>query len=85
MYHCCVQLSINWKDAKYVILGDDILIGDKKLYSVYRTTISSLGIPVAEAKTFESFTLWEFAKRWGFKGDEITPFPLPALIAAKDK
>lgn len=79
MYFCCTQLRIPWKDAKYVLLGDDILIGDRRLYKVYRNVISSLGIPVSDAKTFESYTLWEFAKRWGYKGDEITPFPLPAL------
>lgn len=38
---------------------------------------------VSEDKSFDSDTLCEFAKRLLYRGDEITPFPIPAVVAAK--
>jgi hypothetical protein len=85
-HHLCVweaasQLKLHKKDIKYVLLGDDIAFGNKALYIKYREIITSIGIEFSEPKTHESLTLMEFAKRWLFNKEEITQFPLNALIS----
>jgi hypothetical protein len=60
-------------------------VGDTALYKEYRRLLQLLDMPVSEMKTHNSFTLCEFAKRWIYKGEEITPFPLPAAMEAKGK
>jgi hypothetical protein len=79
MYSCCRKLNMEWKESKYVMLGDDILIGDRLLAEAYKETILSLGVSFSPLKTHESRTLCEFAKRYVYKGQEITPFPIAAL------
>jgi hypothetical protein len=84
MYLACENIGQEWHTAKYAILGDDILIGDTILYFEYRKILKDLDVGVSEAKTHESKTLCEFAKRWIYQGEEITPFPIPAMIEAKN-
>jgi hypothetical protein len=84
MYYCCRKLGLKWRTAKYAILGDDVLIGDTALYREYRRVLTILGVPVSEAKTHESKILCEFAKRWIHQGEEITPFPIPAMVEARN-
>lgn len=60
-------------------MGDDILIGDAALARVYKELLQGLDVPFSPMKTHESLTLFEFAKRLFFKGEEITPFPIHAL------
>jgi hypothetical protein len=79
MYYCCRELNIPYKEAKYVLLGDDILIGDRLLKEKYCEVITSLGVEFSPIKTHESKFLFEFAKRLFFKGEEITPFPISSL------
>jgi hypothetical protein len=80
VYDCCRELGILWESARYVVLGDDILIGDPELAQAYRSRLSSLGVSVSVEKTLVSFDTFEFAKRWFHKGEEITPFPVSAVI-----
>jgi len=61
------------------MLGDDILIGDRRLSEKYKEVILSLGVVFSPLKTHESLTLLEFAKRLVYKGVEITPFPMSSL------
>lgn len=79
MFHCCQELKISWKDAKYVILGDDVLIGDRHLKDAYIAMITRLGVTFSPNKTHESTKLFEFAKRLFLNGQEITPFPISAI------
>lgn len=79
MYYCCRRLFISYKEAKYVLLGDDILIGDRRLAELYKEVIQSLGVEFSPLKTHESTTLLEFAKRIVYKGQEISPFPISAI------
>jgi hypothetical protein len=81
MFQCCQELSISWRRAKYVILGDDVLIGDSRLGELYQVRVKSLGIDVSPLKTFTSPLVCEFAKRYFFKGEEVTPFPVSAVEA----
>lgn len=64
-------------------MGDDIVFGDKSLYVEYRKILDAYGVSVSESKTHESTSLMEFAKRWVFRGEEISPLPLPAFKQAR--
>jgi len=85
IFECCYELKIPFYKAKYCLLGDDILIGDHNLYARYREKLKLYRVEVSEAKTHESEILCEFAKRWIYKGQEISPYPLPALREAGKK
>lgn len=79
MYYCCMELNIPWRKSKYVILGDDVLIGDRRIAMMYKDVLTDLGVEFSPLKTHESKTLCEFAKRYVWKGEEITPFPISSL------
>lgn len=70
---------MDWFKAKYVLLGDDILIGDTLLANKYIEVMHVLGVEISAHKTHVSPHFCEFAKRLIYKGEEITPFPLSAL------
>lgn len=79
VYHCCQLVGVEWRTAKYCLLGDDILIGDDALAEAYLSVMESIGVEISIPKTHRSSTFGEFAKRLFFKGVEISPFPLSAL------
>jgi len=85
MYWCCKQLDIPWKLAKYALLGDDILIGDRRLAELYKATMKRLGVEISSIKTHDSSRLFEFAKRLVLDGTEITPFPISSLAESSKK
>jgi hypothetical protein len=70
---------MDWRTAKYVLLGDDILIGEQLLADKYIEVMHELGLEISKPKTHVSPHFSEFAKRLIYKGEEITPFPLSAL------
>lgn len=76
VFYCCKEVGINWKDLKYSLLGDDILIGNKEIGKMYKSLLPSLGVEFSVNKTHSSPHFYEFAKRIFYKGVEITPFPL---------
>lgn len=78
MYEVCYENKIKWKTAKYCILGDDVLIGDKVLAESFISRVTSLGVKISGPKTHISKHFSEFAKRLAYKGREITPFPISA-------
>jgi len=63
IFTLCKELGIPFKDAKYFLLGDDVIIGDSRLGDAYLAQIRSLGVDVSFAKTHISTTTLEFAKR----------------------
>lgn len=85
MFYCARELNIPWKEAKYVLLGDDILIGDTLLANKYKQVLAHLECEFSPMKTHDSTTLCEFAKRYVYKGKEITPFPVSALWESHKK
>jgi hypothetical protein len=68
-----------------VVLGDDVLIGDKRLAESYIDLISRLGVDISLAKTHISPHFCEFAKRFIYRGEEISPFPVSALKNASKR
>jgi len=65
------------------MLGDDVLLGDIALAHKYKEAILALGVTFSPTKTFESELFAEFAKRIFYKGVEVTPFPISAVIGEK--
>lgn len=83
MFWCCEELGIRWSTAPYVILGDDILIGDPRLGEKYREVVEDLGVEVSPVKTLISVEVGEFAKRYLYRSDEATPFPVSSVADVK--
>jgi len=80
VYSACRNLNKDWKTANYVLLGDDIVINDNDLADEYRKLLSQLGVEVSPSKTHKSENFYEFAKRIIYLGEEVTPFPVNALV-----
>jgi hypothetical protein len=62
-YYIARTLNKDFSKLKYVLLGDDVLIGDKEVGDLYLDIMKSLGVEVSMAKTHISPVLCEFAKR----------------------
>jgi len=83
-HHCIVRyaaklVGIN-PSGQYVLLGDDIVIAHDTLAKSYKEVMACLDVPISEQKTHVSKHMYEFAKRWIYKEQEITPFPVGALM-----
>jgi hypothetical protein len=81
MFWCCEELGLAWKSARYVILGDDVLIGDSLLATLYQSKLTLLGVEISKSKSYVSPHMCEFAKRYLFEGDEVTPFPISSVTS----
>nr|UUW21449.1 MAG: RNA-dependent RNA polymerase [Guiyang mito-like virus 6] len=83
-HHFIVRISahrngiINFTD--YALLGDDIVIRDHKVAETYKHLLGILDMPISEQKTHISEDTYEFAKRWVYKGEEVTPFSVSGLF-----
>jgi len=64
----------------YRLLGDDIVIMDEPLAESYLKVMTELGVEISKTKTHRGKTLFEFAKRFAYRGSEITQFPITGLI-----
>lgn len=73
------RVNINPR-GKYVILGDDVVIFDAILARSYKEVMASLDVPISSEKTHVSKDTCEFAKRWMWRGTEISPLPLEAFV-----
>jgi len=83
LFYCCKELGINWKEAPYILLGDDIVIKNDILAQKYMEVISELGLEFSLTKSHISYHCFEFAKRFFYNGQEITPFPIDALLSTR--
>jgi hypothetical protein len=66
----------------YRVLGDDVVIRNASVADSYRQVITSFGIGISIEKTLVSKDTFEFAKRFFFQGQEVTAFPVSALVKA---
>jgi hypothetical protein len=83
IFICCRNLGISWSDANYVLLGDDLCIGDKPLAEEYIRIIAILNMPYSSEKTHVSKTSYEFAKRFIVNNTELSPFPIKSLWSSR--
>lgn len=63
-----------------MLLGDDILIGDPDLGEEYRRVLPLIGVEYSPMKTYISPEMGEFAKRYLYRGEEVTPFPVSSVV-----
>jgi len=63
-------------------LGDDLLIVGETAYESYREVLSITGMEINQSKTFKSKILFEFAKRYFYNGEEVSPFPLGSIVSS---
>lgn len=85
-HHLLVQWAasrkgINVKD-RYALLGDDLLLIGDDLHEAYQEVVTRSHMILNQSKTFRSTRLCEFAKRFYLMGEEVSPFPLGAVLGA---
>lgn len=80
MHISALRIGMKLEDLPYRLLGDDIVIMDKELASSYLEVMTELGVEISKVKTHVGENLFEFAKRFYYKGSEITQFPITALV-----
>lgn len=83
MQYCSFQVykKTSW-ETRYEVLGDDIVIFDKKLANQYLLTMELLGVPINQNKSVvaEDRPVVEFAKRTYFK-EEVSPLPWKQFLS----
>jgi len=87
-HHIVVQIAagrtgINRMFRDYALLGDDIVIANRKVALAYISLMSELGVEISEHKSHVSMTHYEFAKRWFANGVELSGIPIPGLMEAR--
>lgn len=63
--------------SDYALLGDDIIIANRKVAAEYQRLMALYGVEIGLAKSLVSYdgTTLEFAKRTFYKGTDISPLP----------
>jgi len=72
--YCAFKATKKLGFRKYAILGDDIVIWDKSVSTMYRRLMKEIGVSISESKSFTSQTgaFFEFAKRISLNGEEYS-------------
>jgi hypothetical protein len=85
VHHAIVQMAARragvlcWFEL-YAILGDDVVIGDRNVAAEYVKIMKEIGVKIGFNKSIVSDNLsLEFAKRFFYKGEEVTPLPLVGI------
>lgn len=71
-----------WTYENYMLLGDDLVIGNDQVAHHYSLILSQLGVSLSTTKSHRSKTTYEFAKRWIHQGQDVSGAPLSALLEA---
>jgi hypothetical protein len=69
--------------SNYILLGDDIVIGGKKIADEYLRLLTILGVDYSPHKTHISANLYEFAKRVFIQGTEVSGGQVRAFLQPK--
>lgn len=81
-HHAIVQFAAHragWRSwfPDYAVLGDDVVIANGEVAHQYVAFMKEIGVDIGFHKSIISNNLsLEFAKRFFFRGKEVTPFPL---------
>jgi hypothetical protein len=84
-HHAIVQWAayrVGYREwfTEYAVLGDDVAIASCNVAAEYRVIMKEIGVEIGFNKSILSDNLsLEFAKRFFYKGEEVTPFPLVGL------
>nr|WAY16623.1 putative RNA-dependent RNA polymerase [Binucleate Rhizoctonia mitovirus 11] len=78
------ELGLSTWFTDYAILGDDVVIGDRKVARRYLYVMKTLGVGIGLHKSLISVTgsALEFAKRTFFNGIDVSPISFTELQAA---
>lgn len=79
VFVACRRAKVKWLTSRYVLLGDDILIGDARVGRQYMRILDTLGLDYSPSKTYITQEMCEFAKRILVRGEEVTPFPISSI------
>ena len=85
VHHAIVQMAARKAKVSgwftlYAILGDDVVIGDRGVAAEYVKIMRTIGVKIGFNKSIVSKNLsLEFAKRFFYKGVEVTPLPLVGI------
>jgi hypothetical protein len=81
-HHYLIQLAahragiLHWFE-RYAVLGDDVVIWDRRVASEYVRLMDLIGVNISFAKSLVSYNgTWEFAKRFVVEGVDCTPVAL---------
>jgi hypothetical protein len=88
VHHAIVQFAakranvVGWFEL-YAVLGDDVVIGHRGVAAEYVKIMEDIGVNIGFHKSIISKNRsLEFAKRFYYKGVEVTPLPLVAIAVA---
>jgi hypothetical protein len=88
VHHAIVQFAAKranvagWFDL-YAVLGDDVVIGHRGVANEYTKVMEEIGVNIGFHKSIISKNRsLEFAKRFFYKGVEVTPLPLVAIAVS---
>lgn len=88
-HHYVVRLAakraLSGPFTDYCLLGDDIVIANDEVARHYQEILKTLDIPISETKTHRSKELYEFAKRYVYRGQEISPFHIGSITSVYNK
>jgi len=86
VFDAAMRAKVEMTPGLYAILGDDIVIANDAVAREYQNImVNELKVELSVSKTHSSSYCYEFAKRWFYRGEEITPFPVWSLIENKDR
>jgi hypothetical protein len=85
VWKACKNKNINWKTLPYAMLGDDLVIGNRLVALEYCRLIRTLGVHWSKEKTHVSPHFFEFAKRYHWNDENISPFPLSGLWSERNR
>jgi len=74
-----------FRSAPWMILGDDLVIFDRKIHDHYLLVCKHLGVKCSLPKTFLSSIGYEFAKLIYIRGINCSPLPLKGLYHFRSK
>jgi len=85
--YCTFQIYGRFQYSHYEVLGDDIVIFDKDVATSYLSVMRDLGVEINLSKSISSpdGTAFEFAKRTGFKGQDVSPLPFKLFMLPYSK
>jgi hypothetical protein len=85
VWKACKNKGVNWKTLSYAMLGDDLVIGNREIALEYCRLIRTCGVHWSKEKTHVSKHFFEFAKRYHWKGQNMSPFPLSGLWSERNR
>jgi hypothetical protein len=69
---------------KYVVLGDDVVIGDRKVAEGYFAIMNNIfGVPIKLAKSYVSDSLFNFANQTYLGKHNVSPAPFKELLVGE--